>query len=237
MNFYTFIAYLIFFNRSVSSEFLISISKGTDLKLIKYFNLHSDIIIHPEIRDVFYKKLESINSLHFLNKKKFFLFVGTIEPRKNLELVLKAYTRILSSYPDILFVIAGNFGWKSKSIIHEINKNKKIIFIKNPSDKKIKFLYSNCHAFIFTSLYEGFGIPPREALASMAKNIIISDLIELKEGIIELPNVLTVNNNMISIYNAMKKTIINQSINRSSFKYEPIRREDFYKFKKYIKTI
>lgn len=237
MNLYTFFAYFIFFNKGVNSEFLISISKGTNLKLIKYFNVQSDIIIHPKVRDIFYEKLINTDSLDFLNKKKFFLFVGTIEPRKNLFVVLKAFKKILSFYPDILFVIAGNPGWKSNHVIDEINQNKNIIFLHNPSDKKIKFLYSKCHAFVFTSLYEGFGIPPREALALKVKNLIISDLIEIKEGIDHLPNVITVKNNESCIFNAMKKTIINQSINQQSFKYEPINREDLCKFKKYIETI
>lgn len=87
----------------------------------------------------------------------YLLYVGTQEPRKNLERVIKAFELIKS---DTTLVIAGNFGWGKKM---QSTKGVKAIGYVDKQD--LPALYAGASCFIYPSLYEGFGLPVLEAMA------------------------------------------------------------------------
>jgi glycosyltransferase involved in cell wall biosynthesis len=99
----------------------------------------------------------------------FLLFVGTLEPRKNLLTLLKAFAQILghgSLSPQL--VIAGGEGWlmdDSFAFIKQAAINDRLRFTGYLSDADLRALYSSCRVFIYPSVYEGFGLPPLEAMA------------------------------------------------------------------------
>jgi glycosyltransferase involved in cell wall biosynthesis len=99
----------------------------------------------------------------------FLLFVGTIEPRKNLITLVKAFEEILrttSWRPQL--VIAGKEGWLSEelfSYIQQSSVTEHIRFVGYVSDPDLRALYSSCRMCVYPSLYEGFGLPPLEAMA------------------------------------------------------------------------
>jgi len=98
--------------------------------------------------------------------KPYFLFVGTIEPRKNLTFLFKVFD-LLDDFDGIL-VIAGMAGWKYEGIIESMRKAKRaklIKWIKYIDDKHLPSLYAGAECFIMPSFYEGFGFPPLEAMA------------------------------------------------------------------------
>jgi len=97
--------------------------------------------------------------------KKFILFVGTIEPRKNIKRLIEAYNIVSPQEP---LVIVGKKGWFYKEIfkeIEELNIKDKIIFLDYLPGKDLPYLYNKAICFIYPSLYEGFGLPPLEAMA------------------------------------------------------------------------
>jgi glycosyltransferase involved in cell wall biosynthesis len=100
---------------------------------------------------------------------EFILFVGTIEPRKNLLTLLKAFEEILRSTvlcPQL--VIAGREGWLTNELFSQVKKSgveDRLRFTGYLSDEDLRALYSSCRAFVYPSLYEGFGLPPLEAMA------------------------------------------------------------------------
>lgn len=97
--------------------------------------------------------------------KSFILAVGTIEPRKNLSRLIKAFNQITGYYKHVHLVIVGAKGWQYSEIINEANKNKdKIHFLGYIETEQLVALYSLAAFFVFPSLYEGFGIPPLEAM-------------------------------------------------------------------------
>lgn len=101
--------------------------------------------------------------------KSYFLFVGTIEPRKNIAVLLKAYTAFRKENPDkkIALVLAGKCGWKQQQLLSSIQNNPYLEDIKLTgfvSEAEKKALYQNARAFIYPSLYEGFGLPLLEAM-------------------------------------------------------------------------
>lgn len=101
--------------------------------------------------------------------KPYILYVGTIEPRKNLIRLLKAFhsLKVEAGIPHQL-VLAGGKGWNCDDIYltaKKLNSNKDIIFCGYVSDEEKNALYKHAEAFVFPSLYEGFGIPPLEAMS------------------------------------------------------------------------
>ena len=114
----------------------------------------------------------------------FLLFVGTLEPRKNLLTLLKALAQILSQTslrPQL--VIAGGEGWLMDETFSFINKSgigDQLRLTGYLGDQDLCALYSSCRIFIYPSLYEGFGLPPLEAMACGAP-VIAGRIPALKE--------------------------------------------------------
>jgi len=112
----------------------------------------------------------------------FILFLGTMEPRKNLNRLLKAFIRS-NTYKVATLVISGKMGWMQEDFIKEINpliKSGKVILTGYVTDTELLALYKGCLFFAFPSLYEGFGIPVLEAMASGAP-VLTSNNSSLKE--------------------------------------------------------
>jgi alpha-1,3-rhamnosyl/mannosyltransferase len=120
--------------------------------------------------------------------KDFILFVGTIEPRKNLVTLVRAFDQILrhtSHRPQL--VIAGGEGWlmdELHQLIGQTDFGDRIRFTGYVDDNDLRALYSSCKVLVYPSLYEGFGLPPLEAMACGAAVIAgnIPSLQETLEG-------------------------------------------------------
>ena len=99
----------------------------------------------------------------------FILYVGTIEPRKNLLTLVQAFGELLRNtehQPQL--VIAGLKGWLTAEFdraVAEANFGNRLRLIGYVGDEDLRALYSSCTAFVSPSLYEGFGLPPLEAMA------------------------------------------------------------------------
>lgn len=136
---------------------------------------------------------------------EFVLYAGTIEPRKNLVTLLKAFADVLRTTelrPQL--VIAGKVGWKQNDLLRNLEKSgirDRIKLVGYVTDADLRGLYSSCRAFVYPSIYEGFGLPPLEAMAcgapviasgvpsvtnSVARVISATDVHSLAHNIVEL---------------------------------------------------
>ncbi|HEU5090474.1 MAG TPA: glycosyltransferase family 1 protein [Roseiflexaceae bacterium] len=98
---------------------------------------------------------------------RFVLFVGTLEPRKNLPTLLEAYARIVRD-TDATLVIGGGKGWLYDEIFaraEQLNLGKRLHFAGFIDDDELPLWYAAASVFVLPSLYEGFGIPVLEAMA------------------------------------------------------------------------
>lgn len=110
-----------------------------------------------------------IISRYFDPKTQYILSVGTLEPRKNLSKLVEAYS-LLPHFlqKEYQLVLAGGRGWNNSRLVKTINnlnlKDKVILpgFVK---DNDLPYIYNKASVFVFPSLYEGFGLPPLEAMA------------------------------------------------------------------------
>ncbi|HXI23186.1 MAG TPA: glycosyltransferase family 1 protein [Pyrinomonadaceae bacterium] len=115
---------------------------------------------------------------------EFLLFVGTLEPRKNLLTMLRAFEEVItrtSARPQL--VIAGGEGWlidETLSFMNSASLKDRIQLTGYLNDEDLRALYSSSRAFVYPSLYEGFGLPPLEAMACGAP-VIASRIATLRE--------------------------------------------------------
>jgi glycosyltransferase involved in cell wall biosynthesis len=100
---------------------------------------------------------------------EFVLYVGTIEPRKNLPTLLRAFAEVLRATnrrPQL--VLAGQQGWlmdELRKTVEQSGIGDRLCLTGYISDEDLRALYSSCRVFVYPSLYEGFGLPPLEAMA------------------------------------------------------------------------
>jgi glycosyltransferase involved in cell wall biosynthesis len=117
----------------------------------------------------------------------YLLYVGTLEPRKNLMRAMTAFSRISSRYPDHRFYLAGDLGWRSKELLRTLEaipSRDRIVRLGYVAEEDLAALYSNAELFVYPSLYEGFGFPVVEAMACGAPVVTsnTSSLAEIADG-------------------------------------------------------
>lgn len=99
----------------------------------------------------------------------YILYVGAIEPRKNIPTLITAFNQVQQSHPELQLVLAGRAGWKNEEVFELITKynlKDKVRCTGYIEESDLPGLYQGAQLFVYPSLYEGFGLPPLEALAS-----------------------------------------------------------------------
>ena len=122
--------------------------------------------------------------------QKYLLSVSTIEPRKNIRLLIRAFLRIQDEFPQLHLVLCGRAGWNLKEALGEDitgpqddkagTGRQRIHITGYVEDEDLPVIYRNAQWFVFPSRYEGFGIPPLEAMASGCP-VISSDAASMPE--------------------------------------------------------
>lgn len=108
-------------------------------------------------------------------RPRYVMFSGTLEPRKNVIVLLRAYLGLREDFVDVGLVLAGAPGWKSGGVtdfIRTYGLDEDVRITGYLSSEDIAALYSGAAAFVLPSLYEGFGLPPLEAMACGAPVIV-----------------------------------------------------------------
>ena len=100
--------------------------------------------------------------------KRYFFFVGNIEPKKNLPLLLEAYSRA-AQRSGCALVIAGRAAWKSGPVVQALRSwhgPGEVLWLGRVEDRELPGLYQGAQALVMPSLHEGFGLPVLEAMAA-----------------------------------------------------------------------
>lgn len=101
-------------------------------------------------------------------KKKYILFVGTLEPRKHQALLLNSFIELMQSDDTVHLVYVGKKGWLNDAFINTLTShpayNKRIHWLQNADDYAVESLYKNSYLTVYISNYEGYGLPIAEAL-------------------------------------------------------------------------
>lgn len=166
----------LFEGRMKHADVILTDSESSKKEIMKYWKVPSQKIhvAYLGIDDRYHNyNLSSSDELELINQWKipenYILFVGTIEPRKNLQRLIQAFDLYKSTFQNnIKLVLAGGKGWLSDDIYNAAVKagcSKDIVFTGYFPEHLKPALYAKAKALVYPSLYEGFGLPILEALA------------------------------------------------------------------------
>lgn len=150
---------------------VICISENTKNDVLKFYNIDSDKLV--KIYNGYDRELFNINNVRedILEKynitRPYFISVGAGYSHKNLETALNAFSKIVNKF-DSEFVIVGkdsNYILKLKELVKKLHIEKQVKFIGYVPDEDLPTLYNKSKAFVYPTLYEGFGLPILEAMA------------------------------------------------------------------------
>lgn len=155
-----------------SASQIIAVSKSTKSDLVSKLRVDAkkiNVVYEGIDRSYFFPRSETeinrVKGVYGINKP-YFLFVGTVQPRKNIERLIEAFSLLKTN--KINLVIAGKPGWLYDDIYNapkRLGIADKVNFLGFVEGEDLPALYSGALAFVYPSLYEGFGLPLLEAMA------------------------------------------------------------------------
>jgi len=161
--------------RSVrQSDVIIAISESVKKDIVRILDVPPEKVEVTYLgKEESFKPVRSAERLGRVRAKygltgKAVLFVGVVEPRKNLVRLIQAFTRLKALHGDYRLVIAGGFGWDYKEVLkaaRESGIRERVLFTGFIPDEDLPELYNAAEVFVYPSLYEGFGLPVLEAMA------------------------------------------------------------------------
>lgn len=171
---------------------IISVSNFTKKEILAHYKIKGEkiVVVHNGFIDSLYKKIDNQNEVenvlfsYGLNNP-YFLYAGRIEKKKNISLLIRAFNlyKERNKNSKEKLVLIGNIGFgydEIKYIISEFDLFKDVVMLGWVDEKDMPHIFNGAKAFVFPSLYEGFGIPILQAMACGVP-VIASDIEVLKE--------------------------------------------------------
>jgi glycosyltransferase involved in cell wall biosynthesis len=155
------------------ADAIITISEFSKSEILDVYKIPEGRVrvIHNGVGKEFFPRTEGIEQLkqEYGIRNRYFLYVGAVEPRKNLVNLLNAFQGLQPSLRDAYqLVVAGVTRYKDKELfrrVAELGLENEVVFTGRVPQEILPLLYSGAEIFIYPSLFEGFGMPPLEAMA------------------------------------------------------------------------
>lgn len=200
---------------------IIAVSEATKKDLISLLQVPGEkiTVIHEGVEDSFCPNIDvrtiALHTNKYVGPKtKYILSVGTLEPRKNLSIIVKAFSLLpLSLQNQYKIVFVGGKGWNNQELqqtIQDYNLAKKVIFTGFVTDRDLPYFFNRAAVFVYPSLYEGFGLPVLEAMSSGAP-VITSNVSSLPE-VAGRAGILIDPKNEKELADALKKVLSNPKL-------------------------
>ena len=171
---------------------VIGVSEFTKDEIIKYYKIDSTKVdfMYNSIGDEFWsntysqKEIDEVRNRYKL-PEKFILYMGTLQPRKNIPQLIEAFARITDRLDGVKIVLGGNrnghnFDEKIDKSIAKYELGDRVVFTGFVDEKDKAIVFALAQSFVFPSIYEGFGIPVLEAMSQKVP-VLASSIPSLKE--------------------------------------------------------
>ena len=155
------------------ADLVLADSVNTKNDLVRLLNVAEErvVVVYSAVEDT-YRPVEdeerrAVEAQRLRLDRPFLLTVGTLEPRKNLVRLLEAFAKLTHTFPHELIVV-GRPGWlyqETYEAVGRLGLQDRVRFLGFLAEQDLPILYSLADLFVFPSLYEGFGLPPLEAMA------------------------------------------------------------------------
>ncbi|MBB2182838.1 glycosyltransferase family 4 protein [Lachnospiraceae bacterium MD1] len=203
------------------ADHIITISEFSKKEIIKYMHIpESKISVMPcGVDHCVFRSNYSVEEVLKAKRKygiqqDYILYLGTLEPRKNIETLIEAYAKLINESNNCpKLVIAGKKGWLYDRIfekVHNLQLQDHIIFTGYVDTEDVPLLLKGAMIFVFPSIYEGFGLPPLEAMAC-GTPVITSNTASLPE-VVGDAGILVNPYSVDEICDAMKKAINDEEL-------------------------
>lgn len=161
------------------ADAIITISEFSKQEIIKCFDIAPEKIhvakcgidqalYFPAVDDTDKKNIKAFLLGKYHISSPYILYLGTLEPRKNVDVLLDAFSLLHDRFPELKLVICGGLGWQyERTIAHmaSVDWQESIIRTGFIPEQDKRMFYAGAEVFVFPSLYEGFGLPVAEAMA------------------------------------------------------------------------
>ena len=160
--------------------------------------------------------------------ERFILYLGTIEPRKNLPILIRAYRQLLNSGTSHKLVLVGKYGWMYEDVldlVDELGLEDKVFFAGYVPQDDLPLVYNLASLFVYPTIYEGFGLPALEAMACGVP-VITSQIASLPE-IVGDAGILIPVNNVEALSEAMSRVLGDSTLREKLIKDGQLRSTKF----------
>lgn len=166
---------------------IIAVSQFTKDEIVKHYKIDPEKIevVYNAVNEDFLRSDYSGNELFDIRKKynlpeEYALYIGTLQPRKNIPMLVESFSKIKEKFPKIKLVLVGNrkahnFDTRIDETIEKLKISDEVVFSGFVDEKEKGALFQLAKVFVFPSLYEGFGIPILEAI-SQKLPVLVSDI-------------------------------------------------------------
>ncbi len=170
---------------------ILTVSEASKRDILRFFSVAPEkvTVIYNAIADRFYdeppeEEMAQVQERYQLHER-FVMYAGNVKPHKNLERLIDAFVllRQNATYDDLKLLITGSeisTYAPLRRAVHRYNLHKHVRFLGYQSEQTLAVLYRLADVFVFPSLYEGFGLPPLEAMAS-GTPVVVSNVSSLPE--------------------------------------------------------
>jgi glycosyltransferase involved in cell wall biosynthesis len=213
---------------------IVTVSESTRRDVIRLLGVDPDKVSTTQLGvDASFRVIDDLQAKKVIVTKydlpeEFILYLGTIEPRKNLPLLMRAYRLLVDSGTRLKLILVGKYGWMYQEVfnlVSELNLEDMVRFTGYIPQDELPLVYNLASLFVYPTIYEGFGIPVLEAMACGVP-VISSDIASLPE-IVGEAGILVPAGDLGAYFSAMKLVTDDQDLRGKLIDQGKLRASEF----------